>query len=1297
MINKKSFHSDTSVNSALNRVKSCLNFSLKDKYGIEDETVTETILKTHGLSRENFEFIRNFETLLESGINNTSLDANANKSEITINGLSTENSIPKDKLIGYRYLYRKMSEMYGKKRAKVLSGEMYDYSLALADSSKILSAYSYYKNTPVLVRINNIIKTMTLGNLFDKYVSYSKYNEEYEMDEIYTENIKVPVLGHKSFVYNNSKVSALNNYNKMEISENIVEVPSIEIWDDENEWVKISRIIKHRNENDFILYQTKNGDFALVTDNHPVIMEDGSEKLAGELKLGDYIKDAEFDIPSNIREYVEVPEKLAYFLGFLTGDGNAYSFDIDKDYINNPVGAVKFTRGGSTFTIYQNDIKNARITKIVKELFPDCKFFKFNKDSDRTITFANYRLAAVLASYFGIYYKENSFTKHLPENFLSWNKGAKEAFIAGLVDSDGAVFKKTGRCDIRLASYATVNVLYDALNQLNAKSVNKRILDPKDTFFCGVAFNPTEGIYNWSEKLWTIDKEIVLKDNSFFNRNHSGKQNVITKIYRIKEEEVNKQSFFYEEIQDVYDITTETGRFIANGMVQHNCFAVNSSKLVLEGRPFGKLHSGVPKRPDSYLAALTETIHQLSNVVAGALAPTTIFIDVASLFLKAELFSLDPSVHIRGDYSLLKNNINVRKQLENRLQSFVHSMNSLSRSATESPFTNVSLFDRPKLDALLAEDNLWFLFEDLLDDLPVDFLKEIEGKNYDKETIKKEFKKYVIEVIIEVQEIFSDIMDAGDVENDGAPITFPVTTVNLSKALDENGEFYITDEKALKDFCKRDIYRYNIYVSEGTKVASCCFIGDQKVIMRNSDGEKIVTLKELNEDIPNNSNTSIFHNGFWKKYSKVSVDYTKPFYKITTKNNKEAICTDNHIFPTLEGDKRADELTEDDMLMFTTKSSAKKTFVYSVKDFEKEKDYRIKEDSVFFGIKSIERVENKDGKAYCVNIKNDEPYFTLANGIITHNCRLINDSELLEMGGQVNSFGGTSISLGSHRVCTVNLKRIAIETKNKLKGTKATKEQALETYLRILETRLDGASDILKAHKELLKDLIEMNTQEFFKLGWLDLDKMFSTFGLLGYYEADKDLKEAFGNLDYLKEILVFIDKKAKEISKEKKMIINIEQIPAESMMQRLAKVDRKMFGEDLVPEKLYANQFVPLFESGHSLWERMEIDGKYGSYLTGGGICHFSLGEKVTPAQAEEIIRFAVKVGSEHFALNPVYSICNGDVSHTTFGKNEMCPICGSPIRDYLTRTIGFFTKVEDWSTLKKEEDFEKRDYTEV
>lgn len=49
--------------------------------------------------------------------------------------------------------------------------------------------------------------------------------------------------------------------------------------------------------------------------------------------------------------------------------------------------------------------------------------------------------------------------------------------------------------------------------------------------------------------------------------------------------------------------------------------------------------------------------------------------------------------------------------------------------------------------------------------------------------------------------------------------------------------------------------------------------------------------------------------------------------------------------------------------------------------------YKYHNNSIYFSIKSVEEIDY-DGNVYCLNISDDSPYFTLPNGIITHNCRM---------------------------------------------------------------------------------------------------------------------------------------------------------------------------------------------------------------------------------------------------------------------------------------------------------------------
>lgn len=524
------------------------------------------------------------------------------------------------------------------------------------------------------------------------------------------------------------------------------------------------------------------------------------------------------------------------------------------------------------------------------------------------------------------------------------------------------------------------------------------------------------------------------------------------------------------------------------------CWSFNAMTLVFNGREYGTLHSSAPKRITSYIAALTETVHEMSNNLAGAIALGTLFPDMAYILINREHVSLEK----------LKSSHELYKYVENCFQTFVHSVNHLSRSSNESPFTNVSIFDRPKLRALFGEEG------------GMGWLFDTEEGHIDEE--------YFFDYVDYLQTIFLDLFDKGDPLSGGMPYRFPVTTINISKHRnEETGEIEVDDKKFLKKISKREIYRYNIFSSTGSKVASCC--------------------------------------------------------------------------------------------------------------------------------------------------------------------RLINSVDLLGLGSQVNSFGGTAISMGSHRVVTLDTNRFAIQCE----------EKTLEEFDSLLGQRLDEAMKVLVSHRHLLQNWEQKGAYPFITNGFISIKKMFSTIGLIGITETVNTfnkLKSEDSKELTIEHLLTLINKKVTEMATTYGYPINIEQIPGEAMAPRLVKADKLLFGEEYIPYTLYSNQFVPLWEDA-TIFERMSIDGKYNLMFTGGGIVHFNLGEKTTSAQNEELIKYAIKCGCEHFALNAVYSQCENE--HTQFGNLQTCPQCGAPIKYHLTRVVGFFTRVENWNPVRRDWEFPKRKFRSI
>lgn len=682
------------------------------------------------------------------------------------------------------------------------------------------------------------------------------------------------------------------------------------------------------------------------------------------------------------------------------------------------------------------------------------------------------------------------------------------------------------------------------------------------------------------------------------------------------------------------------------------CWSFNASLFVVGGKRFGTYQAPPPESVGEYIGGLSEIVHEFASNLAGALAVGTFFFDIAHLLL----------INEGTDLRELRSSNWLRKMLTSEYKQFIRSVNNVSRNGIESPFTNISLFDRPKIHNMLDELDWYFPIDQLPISKPESIEKEDEIKTY--------YRDFLTEYVMELQDLYLDVFDKGDPLRSGAPLTFPVTTLNIAKS--EDGSNKIVDLAFLKDVCNREIYRYNIFASKGSKIASCCFRGDQQITAAISADELVFdgsTLEELYAKTYEDGKcikTIRIHGekGRVLEAKVIKISYDKPFVAISLADGSKLVTTDNH--------KNAYVLSED--------------FYADIESAEVKPGLKFYTDSTISGGHGIEVVEvnknvpNMQHVAYCLEIiDKDATHFTLPNGVITHNCRLINDVDMMELASQSNSFGaGGSISLGSDRVITNNtlLAVIAAEDKN--------------DFYRIVAENMEDAAKLLAAHKDLIRDLEKHGTQPFITAGWIDLSRMFGTFGIIGTWETAELYRQKFNchDEDVEANLLRFINSQMEAVCKKYGVVGNIEQIPGESMAHRLCNSIKLLFPDcDYMKDrKLISNQLIPLWEEGYSIWDRMDNYGRYDRLITGGGILHLTMGEKVTPAQSEKLIRYAVKSNAEHLALNPTICVCSN--SHSNVGEYDNCPECGEPIVAEITRIIGYFRPIARWSPVRQQHD---------
>jgi ribonucleoside-triphosphate reductase len=298
-------------------------------------------------------------------------------------------------------------------------------------------------------------------------------------------------------------------------------------------------------------------------------------------------------------------------------------------------------------------------------------------------------------------------------------------------------------------------------------------------------------------------------------------------------------------------------------------------------------------------------------------------------------------------------------------------------------------------------------------------------------------------------------------------------------------------------------------------------------------------------------------------------------------------------------------------------------------------------------------------------------------------CRLVNDFERMQF--RTDSFGNGGMNIGSHRVITVNLPRVAL-----LAGGSRIK------FYDVLEKTLDNIADLLQVHREdILDRRVKRGFLKFFEpLKWFNLEQLFSTIGVVGIYEMayfmGLDIRTDEGS-KFVAEVLLFIEDRAKEYSTKYQHSFNVEEIPAESTAVKLAQKDSLM---GLQSEfSLYSNQYIPLISEA-TLPERVKLTGKFMDILSGGGILHLNIKEQIKdPEVMKKLINYAVQNKVSHFAINYGFGTCvNGHTS--VVGTGKTCPICGGEVREWLTRVIGYFTKVTSWHSVRREYEFPNRKF---
>jgi anaerobic ribonucleoside-triphosphate reductase len=310
-------------------------------------------------------------------------------------------------------------------------------------------------------------------------------------------------------------------------------------------------------------------------------------------------------------------------------------------------------------------------------------------------------------------------------------------------------------------------------------------------------------------------------------------------------------------------------------------------------------------------------------------------------------------------------------------------------------------------------------------------------------------------------------------------------------------------------------------------------------------------------------------------------------------------------------------------------------------------------------------------------------------------CRLIIDHKSHAV--SVNSFGvktntdSGNDAQGSFRVVVADLAAIALDVASCLPDI--DNDNFFIKYKEKLNEELDRIEEILVAQRKLVMRRDEEGLFRFTKNGWINPDKLASTYGALGIYEAVKIINNSNWETGYnekeleiANEILKIIDQKCQSSTEKYGYTFNMEaMIPGESMCHRLQQRSLERFG--YTPYSELSNQFVPLTLEC-DLKDSMEWENKLGSVIESTGIKHININGDLNPEQSLRIHKNIWKNYPyvSHYALNGTIYTCENN--HNFMKKTEKCPICGGKIVEAVSRSIGYFKSVpHDFGNFRREE----------
>lgn len=706
----------------------------------------------------------------------------------------------------------------------------------------------------------------------------------------------------------------------------------------------------------------------------------------------------------------------------------------------------------------------------------------------------------------------------------------------------------------------------------------------------------------------------------------------------------------FEKAVPMYDLEVPTYHNFAleAGVFVHNCAGWSLRTLLEEGfnGVEGAIASRPPKHFSSAVGQITNFLGTLQNEWAGAQAFSS-FDTYMAPFVRLDNLSYD--------------------EVKQNLQELVFNLNVPSRWGNQSPFTNLT-FD-------------WNCPDDLKDEHPYIGGEEVDFTYGD---LKEEMDV--------INRAFIDVMSEGDAN--GRAFTFPIPTYNITKDFDWDSE----NSKALFEMTAKYGLPYfqnfiNSDLDPGQIRSMCPLTADTEVIVKSSEnGVRKTNISTVVRGMERKGTKyEVWTPNGWKDAKPVRA-VPSDSYTFLFSNGLETSMGENHLQPVRDkGTVKASEIEVGDWIPFAKEDDTLAELItYSDGEIQSDEDYNYYR---------VEKIVNNgyEENLYCFEVDDPSHLFTLANGMVTHNCRLQLDlTELLKRG---NGLFGSAELTGSIGVVTINLARLGYRFKNDK-----------EALIKELDRLINISAGVLEERRAVVQELIDKGLYPYTKRYLGSLNNHFSTIGVNGmnelvrnYTDDEFDITDEYGH-ELSVEILDHIRDRMVELQEATGNMYNLEATPAEGTTYRFAKEDKAVYpdilqaGSEEQPYYTNSSQLPVGYTDDPflALAEQDELQKKY----TGGTVLHLYMGERVSSghAAAQLVKKALTNFELPYLTITPTFSVC--PVHGYLDGKQEYCSKCASVGKEQKCevweRVMGYLRPVSSFNIGKKGEHAERLSFKE-